>query len=211
MFAGCVFRSGRIPSLIRSDRGPELKNALMAEFCSLLGVGHRFGTPYRPVEQGLVEGLHKETQKIMGMLVHDVFKTLPNETGELLHVVEFIVYNTPGAHGFTPQDIDRRWSLSLPLQRELTPFQVNEFEPLEDYVRNCFRMYRELKVKVLTHLQSKSLERSELANRFRRAKGIQVGDRVLIRDQRQRRAGGRSWGKQPLSEPLVVKSLHGNK
>ena len=66
------------------------------------------------------------------MLVNDIFKSLPNETGELLHIVEFIIYNTPGAHGFTPRDIDRRWSLSLPFQRELQPLQVNEFEPLED-------------------------------------------------------------------------------
>ena len=85
------------------------------------------------------------------MLVYDIMKCLPNEVGELLHVVEFIVYNTPGAHGFTPRDIDRRWSVASPLERELQPFQVQEFEPVEDYVRNLFRNYRELKVKVLMH------------------------------------------------------------
>ena len=31
MFACCVMRSGTIPTMVRSDRGPELKNALMAE------------------------------------------------------------------------------------------------------------------------------------------------------------------------------------
>ena len=118
--------------------------------------------------------------------------------------------NTTGAHGYPPRDIDRRWSLSLPLQRELQPFQVNEFEPLEDYVRNCFRTYRELKVKVLTHLQSKSLERAELANRFRRAKGIEVGDRVLIRDQRQRRAG-RSKGLVTAREKVLLESQFAHK
>ena len=48
------------------------------------------------MEQGLVEHKHRETQKIMGLLVKDVTQCFPNETGELLHVVEFIVYNTPG-------------------------------------------------------------------------------------------------------------------
>ena len=66
-------------------------NALMSEYCAIVGIGRRFGTPYRPVEQGLVEGLHKETQKIMGMLVKDVFQCLPNEVGELMYVVEFVV------------------------------------------------------------------------------------------------------------------------
>ena len=81
MFAACVFRSGRLPTLVRSDRGPELKNAIMQEYNALVGIGKRFGTPWRPVEQGLVEGLHKETQKVLGMVVHDVMKCLPNEVG----------------------------------------------------------------------------------------------------------------------------------
>jgi len=71
------------------------------------------------MEQGLVEGAHKETQKIMGIMVKDVMQCFPNETGELSHVVEFVVYNTPGPHGLTPRDIDRRWSLASPLEKEL--------------------------------------------------------------------------------------------
>ena len=127
----------------------------------------------------------------MGMLVNDVLKALPNEVGEPLYVVEFVIYNTPVAHGYTPRDIDRRWSLSTALERELQPFQVNELEPLDDYLRNLFRGYRELRTIILNHLQSKSLERSELTNRFRIMKGIKEGDRVILRDQRQKRAGGR--------------------
>ena len=36
--------------------------------------------------------------KVMGMLVKDIMQCFPNETGELIHVVEFIIYNTPGPH-----------------------------------------------------------------------------------------------------------------
>ena len=122
MFANCIMRSGTLPVLLRTDRGPELKNVLMAEYSSMLGLGHRFGTPWRPMEQGLVESRHQETQKVMGMLVKDIMQCFPNETGELLHVVEFIVYNTPGPHGYTPRDIDRRWSMATPLNKELQPF-----------------------------------------------------------------------------------------
>ena len=124
MFACCVMRSGTIPSLLRSDRGPELKNALMAEYGALIGLNHRFGTPWRPVEQGLVESTHRETQKIIGMLENDIMQYFPNETGALLHIVEFIIYNTPGPHGYTPRDA------------------VNQFEPLSDYVKTLFRNYR---------------------------------------------------------------------
>lgn len=108
MFANIIMRSGRLPSLVRTDRGPELKNALMQEYSAFVGLGRQFGTPWRPMEAGLVENVHKETQKIMGMMVKDVLKCGGGEVLELLHVVEFVVYNTLGLHGFTPRDIDRR-------------------------------------------------------------------------------------------------------
>ncbi len=53
----------------------------------------------------------RDPEDSWGMLVKDVMQCFPNEHGELLHVVEFIVYNTPGPHGYTPRDIDRRWSI----------------------------------------------------------------------------------------------------
>ena len=73
-----------------------------------------------------------------------------------------------------------------------------------------FQTYRELKVKVLTHLKSKSLERAELTNRFRRSKSFQAGDRVIVRDPRHKRAGGRTPYKQPLRDGLTVKKVKGN-
>eukprot|EP00973_Karenia_brevis_P065838 9149424-Karenia_brevis.AAC.1 len=83
-FACCLFRSGTIPLLVRSDRGSECKNVLMSEYSSFMGIGYRFGTQWRPMEQGLVESKHQETQKIMGIRVRDVCQCFPNETGELL-------------------------------------------------------------------------------------------------------------------------------
>ena len=126
MFASCMFRSGTIPTLARSDRGPELKNAIMREYTALCGMGRRFGGPWRPMEQGLVENAHKETQKLYGLLVVDVMKSFPTEIEELTHVVEYLVYNTPGVHGYTPRDLDRRWSAASPLERDLQPFRVPE-------------------------------------------------------------------------------------
>ena len=63
-------------------------NALMLEYTAMLGISRRFGTPWRPMEQGLVEGKHVETQKLMGLLVKDVMQCFPNEHGELAYVVE---------------------------------------------------------------------------------------------------------------------------
>ena len=62
MFAACVFRSGTIPSMVNSDRGTEFKNALMQEYTALMGIGRRFNTPWRPMELGKGERIHRETQ-----------------------------------------------------------------------------------------------------------------------------------------------------
>ena len=81
MFASCAMRSGRMPSLLRTGRGLEVNSALMAEYCAIVGIGRRFGTPYRPVEQGLVECKHKETRNRFGMLVTDIMQCMPSEVG----------------------------------------------------------------------------------------------------------------------------------
>ena len=163
----------------------------------MVGIGHQFGTPWRHMEQGLVEGKHRETHKIMGILVKDVMQCFPNETGELLHVVEFVVYNTPGPHGYSPRDIDRRWSLSTPLEKELQPFMVNQFEPVSEFTRQLFSNYRQIRVRVLGWLRDASEKRATLSNRFRRSKSVKPGDEVVIRDQRQRKAGRRTQYRQP--------------
>ena len=46
----------------------------MEEYTAILGIGQKFGTPWRPVEQGLAEGKHKEVQKMLGILVEDIMK-----------------------------------------------------------------------------------------------------------------------------------------
>ena len=116
----------------------------MAEFVALVGMRHRFGTPWRPVEQAGVERVHQEMQKLLGILLLDVVRTSRDFWSELLVVVEFILYTTPGPHGFTPRDIDRRWSVGSPLAQDLSPFEVLEFEPLTEYVAKLFSNYRDI-------------------------------------------------------------------
>ena len=103
----------------------------------------------RPVEMGNNERMHQENQKIRGLLVHDICKAHPYEWGELLYVVEFIIDTTPGPNGLAPRDIERAWSLAMPLEKELQAFEVLSFEPMTDYARNLFRQYREVRAKVL--------------------------------------------------------------
>ena len=127
-FSRCMFRSGTIPRMVRSDNGSEFANALLAEYVALIGLKHRFGTPFRPVEQGKVERVHQEKQQLLGIVLLDVLQAGQDHWSEALPVVEYLLYNTPGQFGFTPRDLDRRWSLAVPLEKDLRPFQIGEFE-----------------------------------------------------------------------------------
>ena len=211
MFARCIFRAGTLPKIVRSDRGPEFRSNLLAEFLALMGVRQTFGTAWRPMEQGIVERCHQELQKVLGMLVVDIVRSYPDEWTELLPVVEFTLYTTPGAHGFSPRDIDRRWSTALPLEKELQPFQVSEFEPVSESLRKVFEEYRIIKAKVVGWYASTSAKRAELANKHRKNRTVEVGARVVYRDPRAKAVGGRVAWKEPLSGPCVVESTTGNK
>ena len=61
-FGKCIFRSRTLPTLVRSDRGTEFKNAMMAEFLTLLNVQQKFSTAMRPCEMGANERMHQEVQ-----------------------------------------------------------------------------------------------------------------------------------------------------
>ena len=182
----------------------------MREFCALLGLRQKFSGPLRPCEMGKTERLHQESQKVLGLLVHDVCKARPHEWSELLGVVEFILDTTPGPSGVAPRDFERGWSLASPLERELIGRECWEFEPIEESTKRLFQSYREVRVKVLGWQAASSAQRAERANRFRKVKVVEIGDLVVYRDPRLRSGGRTPWRKQ-LSEPLRIVAKQGNR
>ena len=209
-FSRLLFRSRSLPKLLRTDRGQEFKNALMEEFCALIGLRHKMSTPMRPVEMGNNERIHQENQKILGLLVHDICKAQPYEWSEMLYVVEFIIDTTPGPEGLAPRDIERAWSLAMPLEKELKAFEVLAFEPMTDYARNLFKQYREVRAKVLEWRAIASEKRAEVANRYRKVKEVELGAMVVYRDPKNRAGGRTPWRKQ-LSSPMQVVARRANK
>ena len=133
----------------------------------------------------------------MGILVHGVFKAFPGEWGELLPVVEFLLYKTPQRNtGLTPRDLDRAWSLSTPLERELLPFQLAESEPLSEMAQRQFGDWRRLRDLVKELIGREARRTQTLVNRHRPDKLIQPGDRVLWRDVKMTKERA---GKGPLA------------
>ncbi len=79
-------------------------------------------------------------QKLLGSLLLDVVRAVGNFWSELLVVVEFVIYCTPGPHGYAPRDLDRGWSVASPLAQDLAPFVVLDFAPMTEYVQRLFRI-----------------------------------------------------------------------
>ena len=103
--------------------------------------------------------------------------------------------------------------MALPLEKELLPFSVLEWEPISEYAKKLFRNYRDVRAEILEKQSAMAEARARLANRFRKKKELELNDRVLCRDPRLRstRAGGRTPWRKQLSEPMTIVELHGNR
>ena len=206
-FVRCVLRSRTMPSLVRSDRGAEFKNALMAELSVMLGAEWRFSAPLRPCELGANERVHQEVQKVLGAVVRQVGSTVGDTWSDWLVVAEYVIDNTPGPHGYTPRDLERSWSLALPLERDVLRAAL-EFEPVSDWARGQFQQFAELSAAVKAHWDKSSAARAKLANRHR----LKPGDRVVWNAPKARSEGaGRVPWKPGLTGPWRVKDVRGHR
>ena len=114
--------------------------------------------------------------------MHSVFKTSPGQWGELLPLVEFILWNTPGKTGLAPRDLVMAWSLASPLEREILPLDVPEAEAVSDIAVTQFGKFQQVRDVYLQHKANEGRRRMELANRQRSQRSLQKGDRVLYKD-----------------------------
>ena len=82
-----MLRTLTIPYIIRHDRGPEFGSAVMEEVCTLLGIDHRVPAPHRPQEVGLGETIHREVNKQVGLILHELSTSFPQEWAKALDLV----------------------------------------------------------------------------------------------------------------------------
>ena len=84
---------------------------------------------------GSNERVHQEVQKVLGALVRQVGAI--DAWSDWLAVVEYVIDNTPGSHGYTPRDLERSWSLSLPFEKDVLRDAL-QFEPVSSSsLRSC--------------------------------------------------------------------------
>ncbi|CAK0865466.1 unnamed protein product, partial [Prorocentrum cordatum] len=210
-FFRCATRAKTWPMLVRSDRGKEFCNALMEELWALLNFAGRFGTSWRPCEQADAERSHIECAREIGIFLHDVFKCAPGQWAELLPIVEFVLWNSPGKSALSPRDLCMGWSLASPLERELLPLEPAVREAVSDVAAAQFEQFRRLREVYLQHRARAGRRRAELANRTRSSRRPEVGDMVMFKDPKLSKAvAGHAPGRRPLRGPFEVLSTKGN-
>ena len=180
-----LLRTLTIPYLIRHDRGPEFGSAVMEEVCTLLGIDHRVPAPYRPQEVGLGETIHREVNKQVGLILHDLSASYPQEWSKALDLVFFVMMTSPlQASGFCPRDLDRGWSMRDHLERELVRFDVGPMLPLEEWAQKLFERYRMIRGLISRYLTAESEKRAEAFDRGLHPRAWEIGDKVFRKESR---------------------------
>ena len=147
------------------------------------------------------------------MLVHDVFKAFPSEWDEVLPLVEFIRMNSPTSQtGMTPRDVDRRWSLASPIERELLAADLGGPVAVSELLRQHMDDWKSVRQLVLQRMGREGRRRAALANRFRRPRQLAEGQSVLVKDPKltKERAGRTPW-RRPLSTFGQITGVNGKK
>ena len=102
----CVMKSRVIPRIVRSDRGPEMQNAVQDEFLAICGCKRLKGAALTPRHQGMNERGHQENLTNHLILIHAVCNAYPQEWAALIPVVECIQHAaSQSSHGFSAHDL----------------------------------------------------------------------------------------------------------
>ena len=96
----CVMRASRIPTICRTDRGPEMTNAVMTEFLTLCNARQYLGAAFTPRHQGPGERKHISVMQQWLILIHQVCKSFPQEWDTLAPVVEYLMDTEIVSAGF---------------------------------------------------------------------------------------------------------------
>ena len=83
-------RTGIMPDIVRSDRGPEMTSKINEEFLAICNVRHQLGAALTPRHQGLGERSHQVVTANTLVLMHAVCEAHPQEWPALLPVVEYV-------------------------------------------------------------------------------------------------------------------------
>ena len=177
-----VMASRQIPDVVRSDRGPEMRNRVMEEFFAICNVTRILGASLTPRHQGLVERGHQVMMHNHLILMQVVCKAFPQEWPSLICVLEFLYDTAPqGVHGLSAHDMSTGYAIASPQSRRLAPFMVPRGLAETDVAVRLFANFREL-YGIFSRANREQAQKVQVAiNRKRHDRSLAAGETVYRR------------------------------
>ena len=137
-------RARRIPSIVRTDRGPENDFGRYEGILSLCNTKQFLGAAFTPRHQGPGERKHISVMQQWLILIHDICKTFPTEWDVLAPVVEYLLDTEIGPLGFSAHELQTGYALLQEPDATLAPFFVPRGTAETDLIARLFSNFRTL-------------------------------------------------------------------
>ena len=178
----CLLRSRTAPKVWRTDRGPEMVNAVHKELAALCNVRQVTGAALTPRHQGLGERGHQTMMVQLTLLLKAVVNAFPQEWAALLPAVEFLLHTAPqGAHGLSAHDLSCAYGIATTAEARLMPFMVPTGLPETHVAANLFNRFRELYGVFKRATQDAAFKQQLKENKLRVDRTFEPGETVFRR------------------------------
>jgi len=167
------------PTVLRSDRGKEFTNQVVAAVNKRLGIKHVFGSAYHPQSQGYVEGRHQVINRILRTYCADN----PSQWARFAKLAQWSMRATARAdrNGKSPYEIITGLRPQGPLEDVFSKMSPNTLTPSE-YVDELCKYTTKIQGQVHAQLEAEFDKREESYKRGSRTNKLpSVGDLVFIR------------------------------
>lgn len=136
-----------MPLKCSSDRGPEMRKAIVSELCAWIGVDKREGISYQPTSQAPTKHDHFESKATLTCIIEDLAACYTTEWEFYLPAGEYLKMITPhsGDTDLCPQDLDHGWSLAANMSRGLFRFRTDLSECESEFAACLFANFLQLK------------------------------------------------------------------
>ena len=131
------------PTVILSDRGPNLMSAIFKEMCNFFGVRRLYTTAYNPKCNGAIEKFHHTLDSLLSAIARDT----PEEWDRYLQMALYAYRTTPhSATGFPPMALTFARLPVIPSDTPLAAVSLDEpstpleyFDQAQDVFRECYK------------------------------------------------------------------------
>lgn len=199
----CCMRARRIPTVIRTDRGPEMTSAVMEEFATLCNAKQFLGAAFTPRHQGPGERTHVSIMQQWLILIHKVCAAFPQEWDVLAPVVEYLMDTEIGECGFSSHELQTGYALLQEPDVTLAPFMVPRGTAQTDVAARLFSNFREMASILQRHKEAILAKQEMTVNQHRHLRSLRLGEFVFRKMPAKARPAKHLLG-EPSAGPYVA-------